>query len=133
MITQLITLNVRVPGVSCKDTLETIGGALLIILEHHKKYGLDLTEMSVMEHAKLTMGDCAAELCDGSDESFDIIYGNANTGLQTILAANWSDIESFADQLDGIEDVMVFTYDEMIRLCVNEHGYGKARNSHVLV
>lgn len=123
MTINLVTLNVRVPGITCKDTLETIGSALWIILEHHKKYSLDLTEMSVMEHAKLTMGDYAAELCDGTDESFDRIYGNANTALQSVIAANWTEIENFADQLNGIHDVMVFTYDEAIRLCVNESGY----------
>ena len=118
-----------VPGVTDKNILETVGSGLWVILEQHKQLGLELTEFSVSEHAKLNMGDHAAELCNGTDEDFDKIFYGADSVLSTLLAANWSNIESFADQLDGIYDVMVFTYDNLIRLCVSEKVYPCSRTS----
>lgn len=118
-------MNIRVPHVTDKAVLDTLGSGIWVILEQHKKLGLDFTEFSVMENAKLTMGDHAADLCDGTDESFDSIYQPANKCLNDVLAANWSDIENFADRLTDIKDIMIFSYDGLIRLCVNEKGrYG---------
>lgn len=127
MVTEFITLNLLVPNVTDKNILETVGNALWIILEEHKTLGLELTEFSVQEHAKLNMGDCAAELCNGTDEDFDNIFYGADSVLTRVLASNWSNIENFAQQLNGIYDVMVFTYDNLIRLCVSEKSYPCSR------
>lgn len=123
MKANLFTLNIPVPGVIDKEILETVGSAVWIILEQHKKLGLELTEFSVSEHAKLNMGDHAAELCNGSDEDFNRIFFGADNILTNLLATNWSLIEGFADQLDDIHDIMVFTQDNLIRLCVSEKAY----------
>lgn len=117
---ELITFNVRVPGIKQQNTLEVIGAGLWVLLEKHKTLGLGFTDWSAMDHAKLTMGDHALELHNGGSEGFEALYDQASKGLENVLASQWVALESFSNQLDYIQDIMIFCYPETIRLCVRE-------------
>jgi len=121
MILDLISINLRVPGIDDKDVLETLGAGIDVMLTQHKQYGLEFTEMSVIDHVKLTMGDHAAELCNGTDAHFEHIYETAVQQLDVLLAAEWLTLENFASCLDAINDTHVFVNKGVIRLYVNEN------------
>lgn len=133
MLLEMVSLNVPVPGYVDQRTLEVIGAGLMFLLDKHKTLGTGLTDFQSMDHAKLTMGDHAAELCFG-DADFDSIYTGACAGLQTALACNAPSIETFATQIDGISDIMVMEYPELVRIIVREKDInGNARNNNLYV
>lgn len=130
---ELVTFNLRVPWILDTTILEVMASGLWIMLEQHKDLGLALTETSVFEHAKLTMGDHAVEVGDGTDDNFEYLYGAAVNGINMILAAQEEDIKLFATWIDGIKDIQVYCYPGLIRLCVDEKKKYDARYFELLL
>lgn len=119
MLVEMVSLNLPVPGFQDNRVLQVVGAGLMTLFDKHKLLGAELTNYLLMDHAKLTMGDHAAELCD-NDPDFDMIFTGACSGLQTALAMNIDAMETFATQIDGISDIMMFEYPELIRMVIRE-------------
>lgn len=119
MFVEYVTLNLSFPTIQNTKTLETVGQGLMVLLDGHFNNQLELEDFTLMEHAKLTMGDCASELCV-NDEDFDIIFNNASNALTLALTLYHQEIKDFAQQLTSIGDIMMFEYPGMLRFCVKE-------------
>lgn len=119
MFIEYVTLTLSFPTIQNTKTLETVGQGLMYLLDGHFNNGLDLEDELLVHNAKLTMGDCASELCV-NDADFDVIYNNASNALTLALATYHQDIKNFAMQLTSIGDIMMFEYPGMLRFCVKE-------------
>lgn len=131
MILPLVSVNLRIPNIFDTEVLDVLSSGLSVLFVQHKTLGLWFTEASVMDLALLTMGDHAAELSggiSGSDDTFNYLYGSASAALKVFLASDWDQLETFAAQVDHIGDIMIFTYPEMVRFCVNEQVIDATRN-----
>ena len=119
MFIEYVTLNLSFPTIQNTRTLECLGQGLMVLLDGHFNNGLDIDDVLLVHNAKLTMGDCAAELCI-DDADFDIIYNNASNALTLAQATYHEEIKNFALQLTSIADIMMFEYPGMLRFCVRE-------------
>lgn len=120
MFIEYVTLNLSFPTIQNTKTLECLGQGLMVLLDGHFNNGLDIDDTLLVHNAKLTMGDCASELCMSNDADFDIIYNNASNALTLALVTYSEEIKNFALQLTSIGDIMMFEYPGMLRFCVRE-------------
>jgi hypothetical protein len=121
MNVELIPYYVRLPGWTDTTVLEVIGYGVWIALEQHKFLNLPITDTSIMEHAKLTMGDHALELLPGCDIEFESNMQMALQGLDLVMATQSGELETFATLLNGIDDIMVIPNPGVIGLFIKEN------------
>lgn len=127
MFVEMVTLNLFIPTIKDTRVLEILGAGVTVLLDGHFNNGLDLEDFTLVEHAKLTMGDQTSDMCFG-DEDFESMFSAASRGLSLVLAVHGDDLKSFATQVTCIADIMVFEYPGLIRLCVRESGGAYGNN-----
>jgi hypothetical protein len=131
---ELVSFSIGVPGISDTTILEALAYGVSIMIDQHKKLGLPFDDITMQEHAKLTIGDHLCELI-GHDEfgqdPFAQIYDAVVDQLEVILATYWLEMEEFTNQVDDIADIMPFWYPNLIRLCVAENPINANGNSQL--
>ncbi|UQT02854.1 hypothetical protein SUREIYA_02590 [Serratia phage vB_SmaM-Sureiya] len=121
---ELISINIRLPGIIDTDVLQVVGAGIMVMFDSHKKLGTEFEDFLVMEEAKLTMGDHCSDLVI-DDLRFERVYQAASNALSTVLAAQSEDLKSLANQVNGVEDIMMMEYPGIIKMYVRENPEGE--------
>lgn len=121
---ELISINIRLPGIIDTDVLQVVGAGIMVMFDSHKKLGTEFEDFLVMEEAKLTMGDHCSDLVI-DDLQFERVYQAASNALSTVLAAQSEDLKSLANQVNGVEDIMMMEYPGIIKMYVRENPEGE--------
>lgn len=131
---ELVSFNIGVPGVSDPRVLEALGYGVSIMIEQYKLLALPFDDVTMQEHARLTIGDHLSELVQHDEfgqDPFSQVYDSVVDQLEIILATYWLEMEEFTERVDNISDILVFWYPGLIRLCVNENPINVNGNSEL--
>lgn len=121
---ELISINIRLPGITDTDVLQVVGAGIMVMFDSHKKLGTEFEDFLVMEEAKLTMGDHCSDLVI-DDLRFERVYQAASNALSTVLATQSEDLKSLANQVNGVDDIMMMEYPGIIKMYVRENPEGE--------
>jgi len=121
MKVDVVSFNIGVPGISDEVVLDVLGAGVANLIDEHKKLELDFFDMSMQEHARLTIGDHLTEhIGAGQSELFNRTYDAVIDQLTIIMASMDRELEQFASQVEYIDDITWLSYPGLIRLFVRE-------------
>lgn len=133
MTINFVPLNIPVPGWNNIDVLEVIGAGMWIALEQHKFLNVSITDVSIMEHAKSTMGDHALEIIPGTDADFEEAMNTALHGFDKVMTVNAKAMEDFTTLITDIKDIMVLAKPGVICLWIREEELPAIGNSDLSI
>lgn len=121
----IVSFNVGVPGITDDVVLDVLGAGIANLIDEHKSLGLEFSDMTMQEHARLTIGDHLCEhIGERSPYLFSQTYNTVMDQLAVVMAAFTPELEQFATHHVGhIDDITWLTYPGLIRILVRENPF----------
>lgn len=119
------TLHLALSKIRDTRVLDIIGSGIMVALSEHKDFNSSISDSLVLDKARFTMGDHAAELHDGTDVDFEYLYNNGCDGLDLVLAGYSTNLVELASYVSNITDFVIITNPGILTIAVREVPIGE--------